>query len=182
MFSVAALSGSLRKNSINTKLLRAIADTASSDISINIYPSLGDLPLFNPDIEGPNLDKDTPEPVAKLRAILTASDGVLIASPEYAHGITGVLKNALDWLVASGEFVGKPVAVLNAAPRSSIANRALKEVLTTMDARLVPEASFDIPVLGSQAITPNLLDDPSLSRLVRQVAPAFTVALEARKL
>lgn len=181
MFNIAAISGSLRKASINTKLLQAISDTASTNVSINICNFLGDLPLFNPDIEGPDLDKTTPEPVAKLRVLLAASDGVIIASPEYAHGITSVLKNALDWLVASGEFAAKPVAILNAAPRSSIANKALKEVLSTMDARLVPEASLDIPVLGNQSTTTNLLENPELSPLIRQICPAFMAALKTHE-
>ena len=79
---------------------------------------LAKLPPFNPDddIE----DKPKPEPVATLRALVDASDALVIAAPEYAHGLPGALKNALDWLVASETFAGKPTALINTvAPRFS---------------------------------------------------------------
>jgi len=89
--NILAISGSLRAGSINSTLLRATARLAPPDMRIELFADLGDLPLFNPDIEASD-----PAPVAALRARIIAADAVLIASPEYAHGITGVLKNALD--------------------------------------------------------------------------------------
>ena len=64
---------------------------------------------------------------------------MIIASPEYAHGVSGVLKNALDWLVGSDGFAGKPVLILNAAPRARHAIVALREILATMSAQIVDE-------------------------------------------
>lgn len=112
---ILAISGSLQAGSSNTTLLRIAQSMALEDIEVVLYASLADLPYFNPD-----LDRDpAPTPVADLRAQLLAADGVLLASPEYAHGIPGALKNALDWVVGSGELYAKPVAVLSASPRSS---------------------------------------------------------------
>jgi chromate reductase, NAD(P)H dehydrogenase (quinone) len=75
-------------------------------VEIILYDGVSRLPHFSPDLDGEN----APAPVADWRAQLKTSDGVLISSPEYAHGVPGSLKNALDWVVGSGEFVEKPVA------------------------------------------------------------------------
>jgi NAD(P)H-dependent FMN reductase len=109
---VLAISGSLRAASLNSALLRATARIAPPDFEVRVFDGIGALPLFNPDLE--NSD---PAPVAKLREQLLA-DAVLIASPEYAHGVTAIIKNALDWMVGNESFVNKPVALFNASPRA----------------------------------------------------------------
>jgi len=137
---ILAISGSLRLASSNTALLRAAATLAPEGVEITLYGGLGNLPHFNPDLEGTG-----PPSVMDFRTRLQVSDGVLISSPEYAHGVPGVLKNALDWLVGSGEFVGKPVALLNASPRATYAQASLAETITVMSARIVDEASITMP-------------------------------------
>src|SRR3546814_9693304 len=98
-----ALSCSLRAASTNTALLRAAAAAAPAGMTVEIYDGLGRLPVFNPDDdEGPG-----PAPVAAFRRRLALADALLVACPEYAHGVPGGLKNALDWVVASGETVGR---------------------------------------------------------------------------
>src|SRR5438105_3807739 len=103
---ILGISGSLRRVSSNTALLRAASLLAPQGVEITLYDGLGDLPPFNPDLEGAE-----PPSVLDFRARIQEADGVLISSPEYAHGVPGVLKNALDWLVGSEkiEIVGKPV-------------------------------------------------------------------------
>ena len=96
------------------------------------------IPAFNPDLDAEGATP--PAPVAHWRAALAEADAVLISSPEYAHGIPGVLKNALDWVVGSGELVNKPVGVLSASSASAFAHPQLVEVLTTMNALMIPEA------------------------------------------
>ncbi len=165
MIKLLAISGSLRCASINTALLGAISEAVIPyDVQVILYRGLGDLPFFNPDIE----DRE-PSSVLEFRSALSASDGIIISSPEYAHGITGVLKNALDWVVGSGEFVGKPVAILNAAPRSSYAFKALNEVLHTIDAKIIAGASVEIPVLGRHLDSREMLEDLEISSLIGQV-------------
>ena len=141
--SILAISGSLRKASLNTALLRAAITLAPADVKITLYGGLGVLPLFNPDLEG-----FEPSSVMDFRTQLRQADGVLIASPEYAHGVTGAMKNALDWVVGGEEFVDKPVALLNASPRATHAYASLKETITVMSARIVEQASITVPLLG----------------------------------
>ncbi|MGF6231050.1 NAD(P)H-dependent FMN reductase [Inquilinus ginsengisoli] len=121
---ILAISGSLRAGSSNTALLHAMAALAPAGVEVSVYGGLADLPHFNPD-----LDPESIPAVADFRALLAAADGVLISSPEYAHGVAGVMKNALDWVVATGEFVDKPVALINASPRAHHAQEALTETL-----------------------------------------------------
>ncbi len=136
---VLALSGSLRAASINTALLRAAARLAPPGVVVEVYVGLGELPLFNLDLE-----PAVPAPVAALRAAVSGADALLIASPEYAHGISGVMKNALDWLVSLEAFLGKPVALLNAQPRALFSDPSLREILATMSADVVEPASVSI--------------------------------------
>jgi len=143
--NILALSGSLRAASENTRLLRALACLAPAEMQVVVYSGLGELPLFNPDIEFPN-----PPAVAKLREAINAADAVVIASPEYAHGVSAVIKNALDWMVGNESFVGKPVALLNAAPRATHAYHSLRETVTMMSARMIDAACITLaqPITG----------------------------------
>ncbi|MEG3146208.1 NADPH-dependent FMN reductase [Sphingomonas sp. RT2P30] len=136
---IVAVSGSLRRQSVNMALLLEIAARAPAGVAVEIV-SLEALPLFNPDLE-----PDQPHAVAAFRRRIAAADALIIASPEYAHGVSGVIKNALDWLVSCEDFAGKPVAVLNAAPRAHHADAALREILSTMAAQIVEEASISVP-------------------------------------
>lgn len=91
-FRVLGLGGSLRAGSYNRALLRAAQEEAPADVQIQIY-DLASIPFYNADVEA----EGDPEPVAAFKAAIRAADGMLIATPEYNHGIPGVLKNALDW-------------------------------------------------------------------------------------
>jgi NAD(P)H-dependent FMN reductase len=170
--TLLALSGSLRQASINSALLRAVARLAPADIQVQFYHGLGRLPLFNPDIEHTD-----PAPVAELRAQIIAADGVLIASPEYAHGISGVMKNALDWMVGGEAFVDKPVALLNASPRAVHAQAALRETVTVMSARLIEAASITVPILGAGLDTDGIVAHAEISARLRAMLRDFRVAL-----
>ncbi|PPK75201.1 Spx/MgsR family transcriptional regulator [Methylobacter tundripaludum] len=165
---ILAISGSLRAASLNSALLRAVAGLAPSDIYIELFTELGNLPLFNPDIKITDLP-----PVADFHARLLEADGVIIASPEYAHGVTGVMKNALDWMVGSEAFVNKPVALLNASPRATIAQASLKETLTVMSAQVVEAASITLPIIGSNLDELGIAAHPSISTSIREALRAF---------
>lgn len=169
---VMGLSGSLRSASLHTALLQAAARVAPDGIQLELSPSLGDLPLFNPDRE-----MAAPPSVDRLRARLMAADAVLIASPEYAHGVTGTLKNALDWMVGGEAFVYKPVALFSASPRSVHAPAALKEILITMSACWVDEACVALPLLGTGLDTDGMLADPDIVRAIRDRLHALQTAV-----
>lgn len=159
---ILGISGSLRAASHNSALLRAATRLAPGNLEVLLYRELGTLPLFNPDLEDP-----LPPPVAALREQLLACDAVVIASPEYAHGVTGSLKNALDWMVGNESFVHKPVAVWNAAPRSSIAQASLREILRTMSARVIEEASLSVPLLGSSMNEDTIVASPEIGTAIQ---------------
>jgi len=131
---VLCLSGSLRRASSNTAALQAARQLAPSTIDLELYEGLGALPLFNPDDEM----MAVPASVSALREAVGRADALLIACPEYAHGVPGAFKNLLDWLVGSLEFPGKPVLLLNTAARGSYhAQEALAEILVTISAQLL---------------------------------------------
>lgn len=127
-------------------LLHAAADLAPEGVEVLMYDGIGDLPHFNPDLDKALDDPDLPAQVRALRMQVAAADAVLISSPEYAHGVPGSLKNALDWLVGGSEMPGKPVALLNASPRSTHAQASLAETLHTMSADVVPGSPFAAPM------------------------------------
>jgi chromate reductase, NAD(P)H dehydrogenase (quinone) len=170
---ILAISGSLRATSPNATLLRAAIQLAPENIEIILYQGLGELPHFNPDLEDTLLSSMT-----NYRESLQKSDGVLISSPEYAHGIPGVLMNALDWVVGSGEFVGKPVALFNGSPRATYAQASLLEVLTTMDARMITEASITLPLLGSGLDEAGIIAHAEFADALRLVIASFTEAIK----
>ena len=161
--NVLAVAGSLRTASINAAFCRAAARLAPAGLEITVFHGLGDLPHYNPDLE----DRP-PAGVANLRTAVVRADALLIASPEYAHGVSGVMKNALDWLVGFEEFVNKPVAVVNTSARAYHAYDALLETLRTMSATIVTEASVTIPLLGAVVTEEAILASPTVSSQVRR--------------
>ncbi len=117
MASIVALSGSLRRASLNTALARAAAELAPAGTSVDVR-TLHGIPLYDGDLEAA---QGAPPAVATLRTAIADADGLLIATPEYNHALPGVLKNAIDWLsrkVADAPplFAGLPVAVIGASP------------------------------------------------------------------
>lgn len=164
---IVALSGSLRKASSNSALLRVAASLAPQHVHVTLFDGIGDLPHFTPDLE-----ENAPAKVIDFRAQIGAADGLMIASPEYAHGVPGTMKNALDWLVGGSEIVNKPIALLNTAPRAAHAYAALTEILTVMSAMLVPDACIILP----QAI--HKLDEAAIAGCA-PITKAMSVALEA---
>ena len=139
-----ALSGSLRKTSYNKAAIETLKVLAPNYIEITVG-EIGNLPLFNPDRENENIPA-----LEKLKFSLNEASGLIIASPEYAHGISGPLKNALDWLVSGEEFPYKPIMLINTSPRASHAQEALKEVLITMSGDLIEKSHVSIPLLSSE--------------------------------
>ena len=156
--TVLAISGSLQSRSTNTGLVQLAARLAHGSTRVDVFDQLDTLPYFNPELD----TLPAPAAVADLRARLGQADGLLIASPEYAHEMPGVLKNALDWLVSSGELFGKRVAVLCAAPaaeRGAYAREALERTLGAQGAQVVLSATIAIPRTG--------VGDPDVERMVR---------------
>jgi NAD(P)H-dependent FMN reductase len=167
--------GSLRTGSSNLALLHAAATFVSGAADVAVFDGLEPLPAFNPDRE--MADGARHPAVAAWCSALAAADAVLISSPEYAHGVAGVLKNALDWVVGSGELVDKPVGVLNASSASQYAHPQLLETLRVMSAALVPGACrlVDVPRRGVTA--EQLASDAPVATALREAVAALQAAV-----
>lgn len=157
-------------------LLPAVARLAPIDVDVSILSGLGDLPLFNPDLE-----VSPPASVVAFQRSVAEADALLFASPEYAHGVTGTIKNALDWLVGFEPFANKIVAVLNASPRAHHADDALRETLKTMAAVIVESASVTIPLLGTGLDESAMVSAPSIAGTLRESLLAIQLAIESRQ-
>jgi len=112
--TILGIAGSLRTASFNRGLLRAAQEGAPQDVSIEIYENLGQIPLYNQDVE----NRGDPPAVAELKEMIRAADALLIATPEYNYGVPGVLKNAVDWAArppATTPLRHKPIAIMGAS-------------------------------------------------------------------
>jgi chromate reductase len=169
---ILAISGSLRTISSNTSVLQAAALLAPPESVIVLYKDLQNLPHFNPDWDG----DDPPDIVKALRREVALADGMIICSPEYAHGVAGSMKNALDWLVGSCEFPGKPIALINTSDRAVHSPAQLRETLITMSARFVDEASITLRLVGRRLDAAGIANDAALSREIRAAIDALIEA------
>ena len=148
---------------INSALLRAMVRLASPEIGVRVYSCLGQLPLFDPDLES-----DCQSNVLSFYRTVAEADALIIASPEYAHGVTGTIKS-IDWLVGFEPFASKLVAVLNTSPRAREADQALRETLKTMAAVIVEPASISIPLLGAGLDEEAMLASSTVAEAIRGV-------------
>ena len=164
MTRILALSGSLRALSSNSAILRVAALVAPPNSYVELQSGLDVLPFFNPDLDRELEDPALPAAVRALRQQLGAADALLISSPEYAHGVSGMMKNALDWLVGGEEMVNKPVGMINTSPHATHAWDALRETVRTMSANLVDDACIPIAV-------PRNRDDAELASDLSVVGP-----------
>lgn len=126
--NILAISGSLKTTSANTNILRILAKMAPGNVVLKIFEGLDELPHFNPETKGDSAS------VVNLRQLIKEADAVIFSTPEYAFGVPGVLKNALDWLVFSGELNEKPVIAISASPLYSGGDKALASLLLTLTA------------------------------------------------
>lgn len=134
---ILGISGSLRKNSINTAALRAAQQLVPAGSTLEIF-SLAEIPIYNEDLR----DKNYPAPVQKFRDAIKAADAVVIACPEYNYSFTGVLKNAIDWASRPPEqpFDGKKIALMGASPGMLGTSRAqyqLRQVFIFMNGKIL---------------------------------------------
>ena len=175
MTRLVGISGSLRKGSYNTALLRFIADELPDGTTLEIV-SIGELPLFNQDLEA-----SPPEAVVQFRNALRDADGVVIATPEYNHSVPGVLKNALDWASrppGEGAINNKPVAILGASPGGIGTARAQAHLHNILVA--FGNAIFPHPQVAVARAHEQFADDGTLeSEGTRQFLSGFTQKMAA---
>jgi NAD(P)H-dependent FMN reductase len=170
---VLAIPGSLRATSSNAAITRACTRVAPAGMEIAVYEGLGSLPHFSPDLDVDPL----PVPVRELRAQIAAADALLISSPEYAHGMPGSLKNALDWLVSALEALDKLVLLISASPGGAAhAHAQLAEVLRTMNLRLVDGGAHQFTRARLDAA--GEVGDPAMLAVVARGLAALAAAAE----
>lgn len=160
---ILAISGSTRLSSTNLGLIEVIRNLYLDQLHINIFDGLTDIPHFNPD-----LDTDNPPPgVARFRNLLKETEGVLICTPEYAMGVPGTLKNAIDWTVSSMEFSHKPVALITASSQGQKAHFSLLETLKIIECN-IPETCQLLISFVKTKVSGNKIIDPVTLEQVKQ--------------
>lgn len=167
--NVLAISGSLRAGSSNATLLQALPLVSPPGVDFTFGTALDALPYFNPDIE----EAGPPESVAAWRSAIRDHAAIVICSPEYAHGVPGVLKNALDWLVGGIEITAKPIAVIQTSFPSTIAHASLLEILRVIGANVVPEACPSIPLRGRNLDAAGIAADPEFGPMLQGAMAAL---------
>jgi NAD(P)H-dependent FMN reductase len=163
--TILAISGSLRKGSSNTQILKLIGAWVPGYINYTIYHDLGALPHFSP----PGEDEPSPQLVVKLHQQLDKADAVIICTPEYAFGLPGSLKNLLDWTVATGNFVDKPVAVITASSSGSYAHASLLTTLGALSAKIIEGGTLLIPFIRAKMDKDGNITDETTERELRAV-------------
>jgi NAD(P)H-dependent FMN reductase len=153
-------------------LLEAAASLVPAGINVTIYRTLGDLPHFNPDLD----PEQFPQVSSWIEQVRDAA-GFIVSTPEYAHGLPGSLKNALDWLVGSDAFVNKPFMLLNASSRSTYAHESLVEILSTMSGIHIKGASTTVPLLGSDSADLERFIQAKYSDVIRASLDLFAAAI-----
>ena len=130
--NILAISGSTRRESSNLQILKDIKSNYKESFNIEIYPSINNLPHFNPDDDN---DVSLPPLVKEFREKIAKADGILICTPEYVFSLPGSLKNALEWTIGTILFDKKPVALITASGLGDQAHESLKLIMKTMSAR-----------------------------------------------
>lgn len=174
MKTILAISGSLRDGSSNTQILKLIGTWLPADVDYQIYTGLGTLPHFNPIPEG----EPYPETVAGLHQQLNQADAVIICTPEYAFGLPGSLKNLLDWTVATGNLVDKPVAVITASSQGTYAHPALLTTLGALSARIIDGGTLLIQFIRSKMNANGNVTDKATEKDLRFVVNNVLTVIE----
>jgi len=159
---ILAVSGSLRANSSNAIILQAIEKLAPEQVDFFIYNGLATLPHFD-DAE------QVPITVSVWRKYLQDADAVLICTPEYAFGVPGSLKNALDWTVGSGELVNKPLALITASTGGEKAHAAFLQIFTALSANIPEGGSLLIPFVRAKLNAAGEISDAPTLEAVKSV-------------
>jgi NAD(P)H-dependent FMN reductase len=164
--TILAVSGSLRATSANTQILKDIQRWAPAEVDFIIYEDLATLPPFDDSIE-------EGEGITKWRRELAAADGVFICSPEYAFGVPGALKNAIDWTVRSGELVNKPLALITAASSGDKAHAAWLHIFSALSASIPEGGALLIPFIRTKLNEKGEIADAATKAAVHLVLQAL---------
>jgi chromate reductase, NAD(P)H dehydrogenase (quinone) len=147
--NLLGISGSVRTGSYNLALLKAMQEHQPKGTILSIYDQIKNIPIFDPELD----ETETPDSVASLISMMRKSDGLIISTPEYAHGVPGALKNTLDWLVSSDALILKPIVVTSVSTSGLGGVRShspLILILSAMNTNVVVEGSMNVPYAQSK--------------------------------
>ncbi len=171
---ILAICGSNRKMSLNLSLIHAIADITAADFQLTIFHDIANIPHFNPD-----LDNETPPlQILNFREQLRGADGILICTPEYAMGVPGSLKNAIDWTVSSGSLSYKPTALITASSRGEKGHASLLETLKILESNITADTQLIIPHIKTKVSSDNKITDTETLIEVLKLINAFKELLK----
>jgi len=171
---IVAIAGSLRSASLNRALLRAAAELAPEGMDIAIF-DLAPVPLYNGDVEAAG----DPPGVVALKTAIAAADGVLMATPEYNHGVPGVMKNAVDWASrppGQAPLAGKPVGIIGASPGITGTARGqsqLRQAFEFTNSYCMPQPELLIVKAHEKFGADGALEDEASARYIVRYLAAF---------
>ena len=173
MTNIVGIVGSLRKGSYNRALMNGFIKQAPKGVSVEVA-QIGDLPLFNEDLE-----ETFPESAQVLKSKIEAADAIIVSTPEYNRGTSGVLKNAIDWISrpdGQNSFKGKPVLVVGASTGvrgADIAQYDLKRSFTYMNAKVVGQPEFFLGLADQKFDAEGQLIDPDTAKYIDRALKAL---------
>lgn len=171
--NILAISGSLRADSSNNAVIRCAEKLVPAGVDFTVYNKLGEIPPFND-------SKDAPDPVINFRQAIANADGVFICQPEYAFGVSGVLKNAVDWTVGSGELVYKPLALITAATGGENAHAAFLLTLKALSSNISEDSKMIISYVRSK-MKDGEISDITVKNGIKDVVNSLLLTIKASK-
>lgn len=171
---LVSLCGSLRQGSFNAAMARALPELAPAGVTVTPLAGLGELPLYDGDVEAAGL----PAVLGAMGAAIAAADGVVLVTPEYNYSIPGVLKNGLDWLsrLSPAPFAGKPVAIQGGSMGGFGTARMqhhLRQVLVALDALVLPKPEVMVPLVQQKVSDTGVLTDEKTRAAMAKQLEAF---------
>jgi chromate reductase, NAD(P)H dehydrogenase (quinone) len=172
---VVAICGSTKKLSLNLSLIQAIGDLFEQEIDLRVITDIDKLPHFNPDLD----HQSPPASVTDLRNKLSQAEGILICTPEYAMGVSGTLKNALDWMVSTTLFSKKPVALITASSQGQKGHAALLETLKVIESNITEETQLVISFVKTKVKDDRIIDRET-EKLVKGVVSSLLKLMDGQ--
>jgi chromate reductase, NAD(P)H dehydrogenase (quinone) len=179
--NILAISGSTRKNSTNYHLIKAIEELSKDFFTITIFEGIAELPHFNPDAN----NEIVSQKVIAFRQLISTAHAVIICTPEYAHGVPGTLKNAIDWTVSTNEFSQKPVALITASTDGTYAHKAMLEILRVIEAKNIDNHNLLIQFAKTKITESNQITDKktfdAVAAMIKSLEKTISSELELQK-
>lgn len=174
---ILAICGSTRKQSSNLNLIRFIEQLCTDQFEFDIFTGLKEIPQFDPDDD----ISPAPKTVDSFRKMIKEADGVIICTPEYAMGVPGSLKNAIDWTVSSAEFSDKPTALITASSVGEKGHAALLETLKIIECAIPEEIQLLIPFIKTKINQEGKVIDEGTLASLNSLLSGFKELLNAKQ-